>query len=218
VNPFRYRGYYYDTEIDLYYLQSRYYDASVGKFINADDIIMLQTGTNSLLAENLYAYCINNPVMHNDPTGYGLLPVGGPDYFYSSYNTSVSKWANKYAPISNGVEYGAIIYRVKALWFTWFFMGETYKGFKTQNWYTVINGLGAGYLTSAVARAISTVISRSYTTFKLQIVGFAHTHPVNHSNSPSGPDVWMKRLGWIVSLRIFPIAVYKNKKISINYF
>ena len=93
--------------------------------------------------------------------------------------------------------------------FTAFFMGETYKGFKTQNWYTVINGLGAGYLTSAVARAISTVISisRSYTTFKLQIVGFAHTHPVNHSNSPSGPDVWMKRLGWIVSLRIFPIAV-----------
>ena len=36
INPFRYRGYYYDTETDLYYLQSRYYNPEVGRFINAD--------------------------------------------------------------------------------------------------------------------------------------------------------------------------------------
>ena len=35
-NPFRYRGYYYDTETGLYYLNSRYYDPEVGRFINAD--------------------------------------------------------------------------------------------------------------------------------------------------------------------------------------
>ena len=52
----------------------------------------------------------------------------------------------------------------------------------------------------------------------LTIVGFAHTHPVGKTNRPSGPDIWMKRLGWIVSLRIFPITVYNNKKDSINYF
>ena len=34
VNPFRYRGYYYDSEIGMYYLQSRYYDAGVGRFIS----------------------------------------------------------------------------------------------------------------------------------------------------------------------------------------
>ena len=36
-NPFRYRGYYYDVEIGLYYLQRRYYDAQVGRFINCDE-------------------------------------------------------------------------------------------------------------------------------------------------------------------------------------
>ena len=35
-NPYRYRGYYYDTEFGLYYLQSRYYDPETGRFINAD--------------------------------------------------------------------------------------------------------------------------------------------------------------------------------------
>ena len=38
INPFRYRGYYYDTETGFYYLQSRYYDPVVGKFLNADTI------------------------------------------------------------------------------------------------------------------------------------------------------------------------------------
>ena len=39
INPIRYRGYYYDTETGLYYLQSRYYDPETGRFINADDVI-----------------------------------------------------------------------------------------------------------------------------------------------------------------------------------
>ena len=39
VNPFRYRGYYYDTESGLYYLQSRYYDPTTGRFVNANDLI-----------------------------------------------------------------------------------------------------------------------------------------------------------------------------------
>ena len=39
TNPFRYRGYYYDTESGWYYLNSRYYDPQVGRFINADGIV-----------------------------------------------------------------------------------------------------------------------------------------------------------------------------------
>ena len=67
LNPFRYRGYYYDTETGLYYLNSRYYDPSVGRFINADDISYIQpTDINGL---NLFAYCGNNPVMYTDPSG-----------------------------------------------------------------------------------------------------------------------------------------------------
>ena len=67
VNPFRYRGYYYDTDSGLYYLQSRYYDPEVGRFINADDIDYIEPET--LMGCNLYAYCGNNPVMYVDPSG-----------------------------------------------------------------------------------------------------------------------------------------------------
>jgi len=67
VNPFRYRSYYFDEETGLYYLQTRYYDPEVGRFINADSIEYLDPETLGGL--NLYAYCSNNPVMDSDPTG-----------------------------------------------------------------------------------------------------------------------------------------------------
>ena len=65
-NPFRYRGYYYDTDLGLYYLGSRYYDIDTGRFINADN--QLSTGSD-LTGMNLFAYCGNNPVNRIDPTG-----------------------------------------------------------------------------------------------------------------------------------------------------
>ena len=64
-NPFRYRGYYYDAETGLYYLQSRYYDPEVGRFINADGQL-----NEGVLGYNMFAYCENNPVMRDDPTGH----------------------------------------------------------------------------------------------------------------------------------------------------
>ena len=65
-NPFRYRGYYYDTETSLYYLNSRYYDPNVGRFLNADDYI---NANGDLIGFNMFAYCGNNPVMGYDPDG-----------------------------------------------------------------------------------------------------------------------------------------------------
>ena len=70
-NPFRYRGYYYDTETSLYYLQSRYYDPEVGRFINAD--AFASTDISGVLSTNMFAYCENNPVMRSDPTGETFL-------------------------------------------------------------------------------------------------------------------------------------------------
>ena len=67
-NPFRYRGYYYDQETGFYYLNARYYDPQIKRFISPDTFDNL--GANGdLNAFNLYAYCSNNPVMYVDPTG-----------------------------------------------------------------------------------------------------------------------------------------------------
>ena len=68
INPFRYRGYYFDQEIGLYYLQSRYYDPSVGRFINGDiaDYVSI---VYKCLITNLFAYCSNEPILGVDPTG-----------------------------------------------------------------------------------------------------------------------------------------------------
>ena len=66
-NPFRYRGYYFDTDLGLYYLMSRYYDPQTGRFINADSLEYLDPDTIGGL--NLYAYCLNNPIMYADPSG-----------------------------------------------------------------------------------------------------------------------------------------------------
>jgi RHS repeat-associated protein len=68
ANPFRYRGYYYDTETGLYYLQSRYYNPELGRFISKDDP-SYHDGQDAI-GSNLYAYANNNPVMNVDTNGH----------------------------------------------------------------------------------------------------------------------------------------------------
>ena len=67
LNPLRYRGYYYDAETGFYYLQSRYYDPAICRFINADTFAT--TDANGVLSANMFAYCENNPVMRTDESG-----------------------------------------------------------------------------------------------------------------------------------------------------
>jgi RHS repeat-associated protein len=69
VNPFRYRGYYQDDETGFYYLNTRYYDPEIRRFINADNYELLPELAGVLGQLNLYAYCNNNPVMYTDPDG-----------------------------------------------------------------------------------------------------------------------------------------------------
>ena len=75
-NPIRYRGYYQDFETGFYYLQSRYYDPAVRRFINADGYMSTGQG---MLGNNMYAYCLNNPVNNVDSSGeFALtLALGG---------------------------------------------------------------------------------------------------------------------------------------------
>ena len=66
INPLRYRGYYYDSETGFYYLQSRYYDPVIRRFINADGYVSTGQG---LLGYNMFTYCGNNPVNYADSSG-----------------------------------------------------------------------------------------------------------------------------------------------------
>ena len=78
ANPFRYRGYYYDNETGFYYLNSRYYNPEVGRFINAD--AFASTDISGVLSTNMFAYCENNPVNNCDSSGSFCVPaaiVGG---------------------------------------------------------------------------------------------------------------------------------------------
>ena len=70
INPIRYRGYYYDSERGLYYLNSRYYDPFMCRFLNADGYVTTGQGVTSF---NMFAYCGNNPVNRADPTGQSWI-------------------------------------------------------------------------------------------------------------------------------------------------
>ena len=72
TNPIRYRGYYYDTETRLYYLKSRYYDPTVKRFLNVDGLVSTSIED---AAKNMYAYCLNNPVIYADPEGDSFIEI-----------------------------------------------------------------------------------------------------------------------------------------------
>ena len=71
INPLRYRGYYYDSETELYYVSSRYYDSEVGRWISPEpNVYESEFDENAgLIGYNVYVYCANNPVNSLDSTG-----------------------------------------------------------------------------------------------------------------------------------------------------
>jgi len=84
-NPIRYKGYYFDKETGVYYLNSSYYDPEIGRFISVDALVNTATG---ILGNNMFAYCNNNPVALCDSEGTRPIQstsVAGE----SSYNRSI---------------------------------------------------------------------------------------------------------------------------------
>ena len=68
INPLRYRGYVYDEDTAMYYLQTRYYDPTTGRFINADNTAFISS-SGTAIGDNIYTYCENDPVNNVDYTG-----------------------------------------------------------------------------------------------------------------------------------------------------
>ena len=67
INPFRYKGYYYDDDVEMYYCKSRFYVPSWHRWLNSDSINYLEP--KNITSLNLFTYCNNNPVMYVDPSG-----------------------------------------------------------------------------------------------------------------------------------------------------
>ena len=113
-NPFRYRGYYYDTETGLYYLGGRYYDPVTGRFLNADEQF---NDDSSILGANLFVYCYNNPANMVDFDGRFAIAIGVAVFFLAAA-VSIStvafistpqfqrSWNQMYNSISSGIARG----------------------------------------------------------------------------------------------------------------
>jgi len=110
VNPLRYRGYYYDAETGLYYLNSRYYNPQWGRFLNADSQLSISLG---VLGCNMYAYCLNNPINKVDRRG------NKPGDLFDTADEAAIDFAEYINEKSINVdrEYGSFIYS-KTVWET----------------------------------------------------------------------------------------------------
>ena len=116
LNPFRYRGYFYDTETGLYYLQSRYYNPETGRFINADSESLITASSDSAIWDkNLFAYCDNNPITRIDANGgWWHVAIGAAVGVIAQYATDVTinlrqgkSFIDALSPRSSLVDYGA---------------------------------------------------------------------------------------------------------------
>ncbi|WBW96815.1 RHS repeat domain-containing protein [Oceanirhabdus sp. W0125-5] len=89
-NPYRYRGYRYDNETKLYYLNSRYYNSEWGRFVNADALAGV---LGEILSHNVFVYCKNNPINMSDPSGYRPIFTVTGEETNEMYQTSLDVMA-----------------------------------------------------------------------------------------------------------------------------
>ena len=131
INPFRYKGYYYDDDAQMYYCKSRFYVPSWHRWLNSDSISYLEP--KNITSLNLFTYCNNNPVMYVDENGkfpglitamligavigafVGVVGQAGADvlsnlwkYGFKTYEWSMSSWQTYVGAAVGGAVGGAL--------------------------------------------------------------------------------------------------------------
>ena len=137
ANPFRYRGYYYDSETGYYYLQSRYYNPEWGRFISADDLTYIN---NTRLTRNAYIYCINNPVNGYDPTGL---------YYFNDTEKTNNWFEIALKILTLGIEIDAITDAFESV------IQAINPNFNFNNWYDSLNERIQNFLNDSVMMTIT---------------------------------------------------------------
>ena len=139
INPFRYRGYYYDGETQLYWVSSRYYSPELCRWISPDSIEYLDS--QSINGLNLYAYCNNNPIMYVDPTGHFIISSIIIGVIIGFVTTGIKDYVND-GKLFNGDISG------------WEYFGSILGG--------AIGGLGAGLGTTILSSGLGNVIEAAF--------------------------------------------------------
>ncbi len=158
LNPLRYRGYVYDDETGLYYLQSRYYDPVTCRFINAD--IYCDTLSGNPFSSNMFAYCENTPLYKIDK--YGMDAV----------------WIQSLKSIHQLVGHSSLLFQDSSN-FWWYF----YWSGKSVQLLFLGNGVSLAGLNRTIERILSLFNSHWYYNYNRRFNGTKWVAPIDHDDN-----------------------------------
>ncbi len=185
INPMRYRDYYLDSETGYYYLQSRYYNPDICRFINADKPAILTMSVGKILNANLFTFCKNNPIMYIDYSGLWAEYYSGFKWTNTGFNLNVQL---SFLSRSFCVSYSLDIIRLRGQWYWW---GKGYKKMSSTRiaqelWFHAL----IYYVGSPIKSVLNTVgVSWSWLNSKLNSAKYME---INNDDSRS----WVFALTW----------------------